>query len=223
MSRRPTKALKAFAVFVAFAVVQVSIQIGFAEPTRTALTVPLPQDLIVGRLTTTNNMAISVNGASAATGANVLSGAEIETPASVGATINLGALGTVDLAPNTKVRLSFDKDGNLKVTLIVGCVIISANKNTEGELLTEQGSQSKTDKSAGGVIDACFPPGAVAPTVGQGAAASAGAGAGAAGAAGAAAAAPGIGTAATLAIIFGVAGAAIGIPVSFRGQNPSPS
>ncbi len=229
MSQRPTKVIKAFAVFLAFAVAQISIQIGFAEPAGSTATVALPQNIIVARLATTNNQPINVNGASAATGATILNGAEIETPAAVGATINLGALGTVDLAPNTKIRLTFDDDGNLKVLLIHGCAIVNANKDTEGEL-EAGGASNKTDKSAGGVLDVCFPPGAAAPTVGQGAAASAGAGAASGGGAavggavgGAAAGGGGIGTAATVAIIAGVAGAAVGIPLAFRGQNPSPS
>ena len=224
MSRRPTKAVKAFAVFLAFAVAQISIQIGFAEPADTTSAVALPQNIIVARLTTTNNQPITVNSASAASGATILTNAEIETPASVGATINLGTLGSVDIAPNTKIKLTFDDNGNLKVVLISGCAIVNANKNTEGEM--EAGGQSnKTDKEAGGVIDACFPPGGV-PTFGQGAAASAGAGASGAAAAavgGAAAGGGGIGTAAIVAIVAGGGAAAIAIPLAFSGQNPSPS
>ncbi len=228
MSKRPTKAIKAFAVFLAFAVAQISIQVGFAEPAASTTAAAVPQNIIVARLATTNNQPITVNGASAASGATILNGAEIETPAAVGATINLGALGTVDLAPNTKIKLTFDENGNLKVTLIHGCAIVNANKNTEGEL-EAGGTSNKTEKSAGGVLDVCFPPGAAAPTVGQGAAAAAGAGAGAgssaagAAAAGAAAGGGGIGTAATVAIIAGVGAAAVGIPLAFRGQNPSPT
>lgn len=226
MSKRPTKAIKAFAVFLAFAVAQISIQIGFAEPAASTIATAVPQNIIVARLATTNNQPITVNGASAASGATILNGAEIETPAAVGATINLGALGSVDLAPNTKIKLTFDENGNLKVTLISGCAIIRANKNTEGEM-EAGGTSNKTDKSEGGILDVCFPPGAAAPTVGQGAAASAGAGAGgsaaAATAAGAAAGGGGIGTAATVAIIGGIAGVAIGVPLAVRGQNPSPT
>lgn len=229
MNKLPNKAVKAFAVFLAFAVVQISIQIGFAEPVASDASLAVPQNIIVARLATSNNQPITVNGASAASGATILSGAEIETPAAVGATINLGALGTVELAENTKVRLTFDENGNLKVVLIHGCAIVKANKNTEGEM-EAGGSSNKTDKSAGGILDICFPPGAAAPTVGQGAAAAAGAGAGASSggaaagaAAGAAGAGGGIGTAATVAIVAGIGAAAVAIPLGFRGQNPSPT
>jgi hypothetical protein len=129
------------------------------------------------------------------------------------------------MAPNTEIRLEFDEDGKLKVTLIYGCVVVTARKKTEGEIATEQGgSQAKTDKATGGVLDVCFPPGAAGPTVGQGAAAAAGAGALGSGSAGAAAAVTtGIGTSAIVAIIIGIGSVSFGLPIAFRGNNPSAS
>jgi hypothetical protein len=218
MSRRPQKALKALAVFVAFAIVQIYAQLSFAEPAGVRASVPFPQNIIVARLVTSNNQPITVNGASAVTGATILTGATIQTPADIGATINLGALGSVDMAPNTTIRLDFDENGNLKVTLILGCVLVKAKKKTEGEIITEQGqSGGKTDRNKGGVLEACFPPGATAPSVGQGVAAGAGATTATAGAGG------GIGTAATIAIIAGIGSVAVGVPFAFRGDNPSPT
>ena len=221
MSGRPQKALKALAVFLAFAVAQVYVQISFAEPAGAKASMVLPQNIIVARLATTNNQPITVNGASAITGATIVTGANIQTPADVGATINLGPLGSVDLAPNTTIRLDFDDNGNMKVTLIRGCVIVKAKKKSEGEILTEQGgSAAKTDRSKGGVIEACFPPGAAAPTVGQGVAAGAGAGSAAAGGG---AAAGGIGTATIIALVGGGLATTLAVALAFRGGNPSPS
>jgi hypothetical protein len=227
MSICSPKALKAIALFVAFAVAQISAQLAFAQPlSPRASLLPQQPRIVVARLVTTRDQPITVNGASASTGATILTGATIRTGDAVGATINLGALGSVDLAPNTEIRLEFDEDGKLKVTLIYGCVVVTARKKTEGEIATEQGgSQAKTDKNKGGVLDVCFPPGAAGPTIGQGAAAAAGAGAlGSGGAAGAAAAATtGIGTSAIVAMIIGVGGVAFGVPIAFRGNNPSGS
>jgi hypothetical protein len=226
MSICSPKALKAIALFLVFAIAQISAQIGLAEPLSARASLKLQQPrIVVARLVTTRDQPITVNGATAATGATILTGATIKTGDAVGATINLGPLGTVDLAPNTEIRLEFSEDGKIKVTLIVGCVVVTAKKKTEGEIETEQGgTQAKTDKAAGGVLDACFPPGAIGPTVGQGAAASAGAGALGGGSAGAAAvSAPVLGTAAIIAIFSGVGGVALGIPIAFRGNNPSGS
>ncbi len=222
MRSRQQKALKAVALFLVFAIAQVYVQISFAEPNSPTVPVPLPQQFIA-RLTTRGNQPITVNGLSAATGATILTGATIETPAEVGATINLGPLGYLDLAPNTKVELQYDENGNLKVKLISGCAVLVAKKNTDAEVSTEQGSAGKTDKKKGGVIDICFPPGAASPTVGQGAAAAAGAGA-----AGAAAAAAGGGggglSGVAIAAMVGGGIAAVAIPVAIaRGNNSSNS
>lgn len=223
MTIRQRKPYKAIAVFLVFALAQIYVQLSFAAPASSSPSTVFPQNIIVARLVTTNNQPITVNGATAATGATILTGATIQTPADIGATINLGALGTIDLAPNTTIRLEFDENGKIKVTLINGCVIVKASKKTEAEVATEQnGTAAKKEKGAAGPIDACFPPGASAPTVGQGAAAAAGAGAGASSAAAAGATAGGLTTATIVAIVLGGAGAAL-IPLGFRGTNPSPS
>ncbi len=218
MRSRQQKALKAVALFLVFAIAQVYVQISFAEPNSPTVPVPLPQQFIA-RLTTRGNQPITVNGLSAATGATILTGATIETPTAVGATINLGPLGYLDLAPNTKVELTFDENGQVRVKLISGCAILIAKKNTDAEVSTEQGPAGKTDKKKGGVIDICFPPGAASPTVGQGAAASAGAGA--AGTVATATAGAGLSGIAIGAIVGGAI-AAVAIPVALsRGNNSS--
>ena len=201
---------------------QVAVQIAFAAPTPTTPNAaPVPQQFIA-RLTTRNNQPITVNGNSAATGASILTGATIETGADQAATVNLGSLGTLDIAPNTKLVLTYDENGNVKATLVYGCAVLTAKKKTTGEVATEQGgTAAKTDPAKGGILDICFPPGAAAPTVGQGAAAAAGAGAGAAPAAAAVGGGGlfGLGTAATVAILIGV-GAAVITPLAFQ-DNPS--
>jgi hypothetical protein len=223
MNLRRLKGYRVIAVFLLFAIVQIGMQIGFAAPTTPAPNVaPLPQQFIA-RLTTRNNQPITVNGNPAATGTAIVTGATIETGADQSATVNLGPLGTLDIAPNTKLVLTYDEQGNVKAVLVVGCLILTAKKKSTGEVATEQtGSAGKTDPAKGGVIDICFPPGAAAPIVGQGAAAAAGAGAGAT-AAGAAAAGGGglfgLGTAATIAILAGI-GSVAAIPAVFQ-SNPS--
>lgn len=213
---------RVIAVFLLFAIAQIGLQVGLAEPNLTTNPTALPQQFIA-RLTTRNNQPITVNGLSASTGASILTGATIETGADQSATVNLGPLGQLDIAPNTKLVLTYDENGNVKALLIYGCAILTAKKKTTGEVATEQGSAGKTDPAAGGVLDVCFPQGASAPTVGQGAAASAGAGAGAGAPAGAAAGGGGglfgLGVPATIAIFTGV-GVAVLIPVALQ-DNPS--
>lgn len=222
MNKKRRNGSRVIAIFVLFAIAQIGLQVGLAEPNTTTNPTAIPQQF-VARLTTRNNQPITVNGLSATTGASILTGATIETGADQSATVNLGPLGQLDIAPNTKLVLTYDENGNVKALLIYGCAILTAKKKTKGEIATEQGTAGKTDPAAGGVLDVCFPQGATAPTVGQGAAASAGAGAGAGAPAGAAAGGGGglfgLGVPATIAIFTGVGIAAI-TPLFFQ-DNPS--
>jgi hypothetical protein len=222
MNLRRRKGYKVIAALLLFAMAQLAMQIAFAAPSSPATNVaPIPQQFIA-RLTTRNNQPITVNGNSATTGASIVTGATIETGADQAATVNLGPLGTLDIAPNTKLVLTYDENGNVKATLVYGCAILAAKKKTTGEVATEQGgTAAKTDPAKGGILDICFPPGAAAPTVGQGAAQAAGAGAGsAAPAAVGAGGLFGLGTAATIAIFAGT-GAAIITPLVAFQDNPS--
>jgi hypothetical protein len=205
---------RVIAALLLLAIVQVGVQVGLAEPNNTTTPVILPQQ-VVARLTTRNNQPIQVNGLSANTGASILTGATIETGADQSATVNLGPLGTLDIAPNTKLVLTYDDHGNVKALLVYGCAVLTARKKTTGEIATEQGTAGKTDPAAGGVLNVCFPQGAAAPTVTNTlptAPATAGGGGGGL---------FGLGKAATIAIFAGI-GAAATTPLFFQ-DNPSGS
>jgi hypothetical protein len=198
---------KAIAVFLAFALVQVCIQLSFAAPVSAAPAVP---QQFIARLTTTGNQPITVNNASAASGASLLTGATIETPAAVSATIDLGALGTVELQPNSSIQLDFDDSGNVRVKILRGCVVINKKGPGEAEAYTAEGASEKTNSNKKG-MGFCFANGGLSP-LGQTAAAAAGGGGG------------GIGTAALVAIIAGGGALVGGLIWAFHGGgNPSPS
>src|SRR5689334_12605773 len=214
MSLKRRNGPRAIAALVLFSIVQVGLQVGLAEPTGATTAIPISAQ-VVGRLTTSNNSPIQVNGLSASTGASILSGATLETGADQSATVNLGPLGTVDIAPNTKLVLTYDDHGNVKALLVYGCAVLTAKKKTTGEIATEQGTAGKTDPAAGGVLNVCFPQGAAAPTVTNTlptAPATAGGGGGGL---------FGLGKAATIAIFAGI-GAAATTPLFFQ-DNPSGS
>ena len=201
---------RAIAALLLFSIMQVGLQVGLAEPTNATTTTTVPQQF-VARLTTRNNQPITVNGLSATTGASILTGATIETGADQSATVNLGPLGSLDIAPNTKLVLTYDDQGNVKALLLYGCAILTAKKKAKGEIATEQGTAGKTDPAAGGVLNVCFPQGAAAPTVTNTPAVIA-AHAGGGGLFG-------LGTAATVAIFAGIGAAAL-TPLAFQ-NNPS--
>lgn len=206
-----------------FAIAQVYVQIGFAEPNSSNNAVP-PSQQFLARLTTRGNVPITVNGNNATTGASIVTGAIIETGADQAATINIGEI-TLDIAPNTKLRLDYDENGRAKVFLIAGCAVVTARGKGEAEIETgDQVSRGKTEKSRGGVLDVCFIAGVA--SVNQGSASSAGAGAGPGTMAGGGG---GVSTGVVVAIVA-VAGGAIAAAVALSSgddeptqTNPSPS
>ena len=115
MNSRRRNGSRAIAALLLFSVAQIGLQIGFAEPNDTTTATAIPQQFIA-RLTTRNNQPITVNGLSATTGASILTGATIETGADQSATVNLGSLGSLDIAPNTKLVLTYDDQGNVYVS-----------------------------------------------------------------------------------------------------------
>ena len=205
MIKQRRNAYRATAVFLAFALVQVCIQLSFAAPATVPAVVP---QQFIARLTTTGNQPITVNNASAASGASLLTGATIETPAAVSATIDLGALGTVELQPNSSIQLDFDDNGNVRVKVLKGCVAVKKSGPGTGEIYTDTASE-KTNSNRKGMAF-CFAGGGLSP-FGQAAAAAGGAGGG-------------IGTEALVAILAGGGALAAGLIWAFHGGggNPSP-
>lgn len=94
---------------------------------------------ILGRLITTSNRPVIVNGGEAITGTIILTGAQVQTPATSLATVQLDNLGAVMIAPKSSVSLSFDQkkitvqvaSGNATLTTVDGVagVVLDANGN----------------------------------------------------------------------------------------------
>jgi len=211
MTTKGQKGMRALAVFLAFAIAQISIQLSFAEPTSSSTVLAVPQQFIA-RLSTSGG-PITVNGLSAGSGASLLTGATIETPAAVSATIDLGELGTVELPPNSAIQLDFADDGNVRVKILRGCAVVKKKGRGEAEVYTAEGSSEKSNSNRRGLAF-CYANGGLNP-LGQPAAAASTAGTG-----------TGLTTGAKVAIVAGV----IAVPVSLyavtrgrNGSNPSPS
>ncbi|HEX8922031.1 MAG TPA: hypothetical protein VF766_11175, partial [Pyrinomonadaceae bacterium] len=175
------KAFEALALLLVFSLLPFSSGTALAANLSTANAALARQ--ATGKLATSGNQPILVNGISTNSGATILSGSNIETGDQVGATIDLGGLGSVDIAPNTKLQLNFSSDGTVTINLAEGCVILRVKQGTYGVINTSQGEATHNDsiKRPAAVLDVCLPKGAPAAIVNQGAAANAGAGAGATG------------------------------------------
>ena len=156
MATRRRKVATAIAVFCAFTCSQIYALAGLPNANPGT---PTPQRSITAVLRTRNNLPIKVNGTDVGTGVSILTGAEIETPDSVTAEIDLGDGSVVEIQPNSKIELSYDQDGNVKVKVLRGCVMtkrkvvnVADDKGTS-EVTTESGDAVKTDgkkRNAGG-------------------------------------------------------------------------
>jgi hypothetical protein len=204
MQHLKSRIVKATAVILVIAVVHLCVS---AELVRNAsarlIASVVRQGAIQGRLTTRGNKPVTVSGNSARSGETIFSGQSIQTPDGVGATVNLPGFGSVELAPNTSITLSFEA-GKIEVTLVYGCVVLTAYKGTTGTLV-EGNSTRRTDPATGGKLDTCGskPAGAAVP-----------------------AATGGISTIGKVGLIVAAAGAtavAVSLIPCRRSSNPSPS
>lgn len=198
MNSRSWKAVQSIMLLFAFAVGQVCVS-GLPPP-------------VTGKLKTRANKPISVNGNEVTSGTTITSGAQIQTPDGVGATVNLGSLGRIDVAPNTDLMLSF-KEGNVLANLKEGYVILTTKKGITGSIVNPDGSIVQNDPSKLSSL--------IGQTPGSPGPAAAGGG-GAAGGGLSGAAVGGI-VAAAGAAVAGGAAAAAGDDDNGRGTNPSPS
>lgn len=198
MDTRKRKALKALAVFLAFSFAQVCVQAGLPSPATPAS----PPQQLIGRLTTTANQSIVVNGSSVGTGGSILTGATIETPDLIGATIDLGDAGVIEIRPNSKIQLDWNENGNVRVKVIEGCAV--AKKKTDvlpGEIEMYTYTTCETTDKNQRTLGFCITPNGGLSTFSP----------------------PGLGNGKIPAIVGGITGPTVLVVVLTRGGNPSPS
>jgi hypothetical protein len=198
MNARYTNTVRAVSLFTICCIVHLCL---VAAPASAAVTAndidAVPQPQANGTLKTTNNQPVIVNGNSVRPGTTILSGATIQTPSGVSAIINLG-FATVDISPDSEVLLEFTADGNVKVTLKSGCVLITTQGSAQGTIISPDGSITTTgDRHR---AEVCSPSRK-----------------------GAAAATGGINKTVAAVLIVGGGLAALIIILATRGNNPSPS
>lgn len=171
MSIRRQKGFGAIAVFLAFALVQISVQLTFAAPTASTFAA-LPPQGILAKITTKNGEPILINGVSSPSGSTVATNTIIETSDGTGATLDLGILGSIDLPPKSKIKIEFEcppekqndpdpDDCKVKITVLAGCVVATYRRgvhhqidNPEKQNVAE--SDKEKEKKDGGVINYCY-------------------------------------------------------------------
>ena len=203
---------KYVALLLTFALLTLSVERSFAAPLLPVASTPQ----VVGTLSTRGNQPIVVNGNKTEPGASILDGATIETPDGTGATVQLGPLGEVDIAPNSVVVLHYVPEQRpvVNVTLKRGCATVRVNEGVAGSIEKPDGTNVPADQPDDNnkkKAEVCFPLGATTPAVNT----SAAAGAGAAG--------EGPSAATLAAVIAGIGAVITGVVVGFATDNDSES
>ena len=155
MHQNLKKASKALALLVAFALLQVYV---LATPRATitntandARSNDASSALLFGRLSTFGAGKVTVNGSDAPSGTTILSGAQIETPEATGATVTLASVSTLDIAPKTRLTISFSKD-SVTVNLIAGDARLTTGEGVRGTLTAPDGKTEVTDAKGGASV-----------------------------------------------------------------------
>lgn len=212
------KTIKAIAVFLAIAVVQLSagaVSVRAQLPGE-AFAAHLPQSS--GLLSTTNNKNILVDKNEAGTGATILDGMTLETPDCVAATVRWGTLEEVSLGSNS-VAIINHSDGKVKVTLKQGCALVRGAESDDLTILTPDGQltpASRPDGPGRKSEQVCYPSGIkseFSPSCARIPAAAA------------ASAGPVVGSTGIGGVLLGAAGEItliVAALVGTRGENPSP-
>ncbi|HEX6183245.1 MAG TPA: hypothetical protein VFZ44_04990 [Pyrinomonadaceae bacterium] len=161
------------AAFALAAALQVYAGGGFALAAAEAPTgagVPAARQAAVqGRLVTTGNNPVSVNGNSARTGETIFSGQRITTPAGTQATVELPGLGSLEINPGSDVTLTFG-EGRIGVVVLSGCVRLKTERGVTGTV-ESKGTRRTTDPQKRDEIDTCDDEGGAPPLASVGPAA----------------------------------------------------
>jgi hypothetical protein len=99
--------------------------------------------VLLGKLITMSNRPILVNGGEAITGTIILSGAQLITSAASLATVQLDSLGTVMIAPNSNVTLTFDLK-SVTVKVASGDATLTTSEGVKGTVISPDGTAANS-------------------------------------------------------------------------------
>ena len=171
MNRPRHKGFSALAIMLTFALVQISLQLGFAAP-RSSTFAALPPQGILAKVTTKDGSPIFINGVSSPSGSSIATNTTIDSTG-VASTVDLGPLGTIDLHPGAKIIIEFEcppekmdnpdpESCKVKTTVLAGCITVNHKKGTQHDVVLENQqkvaeSDDDDEKKGGGVINYCKP------------------------------------------------------------------
>lgn len=151
MTSKRQRAASAIALLLIFSLSQVYVQANLTKSLVAKDGAAAATPARSGKLTTRGSNPISVNGNRTLPGTTVLSGSQIQTPANVGASVQLGRLGVVRLAPETSLTLKFD-DASVDVVLESGYATLTTGAGVRGSLTTPDGKTEHTNSATGSTV-----------------------------------------------------------------------
>jgi len=96
---------------------------------------------VSGKIVNGETPFVKVNGEAAQSGRSIFSSSTIATPENASATVNIGKLGKIELAPNTTLALSFDEKG-INGDLLAGRITV-LNSSDSVNIKTLDGTVAK--------------------------------------------------------------------------------
>lgn len=131
------------AVCLLFSVFLTSSMVVLAKPGNQ----PLSAEITFSNNVQTEDSSVKLNGESIVSGRTFFSGGSISTSANSGATVNLGKLGYLTLAPNTVLNLEFSEN-KIGGTVSAGNVDVFNSENVEVNLETAGNASVKSGKQS---------------------------------------------------------------------------
>lgn len=146
MSPKRQRAASAIALLLVFSLSQVYVHATLAGKKLPVNGTVATNPARTGKLITRGNNPISLNGNATNSGATILPGAQLQTPANIGASVQLGRMGVLRLAPETSVTLNFDSS-NVDVILNSGYATLTTAAGTKASITTPDGKTTRNDAS----------------------------------------------------------------------------
>lgn len=110
--------------------------------------------MLYGRLITQYDKLVIVNGNHVKAGTTIFSGSEVETPSGTTADINLRHIGKLTLAPNSKLKFTFDHE-RVNAQLLSGCAVLLTDKQIISSVKTSDGKEEHADPLKGSSVKVC--------------------------------------------------------------------
>jgi hypothetical protein len=149
MSIRGKHATRAVATFLIITLFQVYV---LANATRPNINSSAPHaGMIYGKLSLPGSKLMLINGNSVGTGTTVFSGSQLQTPADTEAAVQLGAVGYLDIAPDTNLTVTFDKT-SVDVRVTKGSAVLSTDAGVKGTVTRADGTVETSNPASANSI-----------------------------------------------------------------------